>query len=159
MELLATADVLVESFRPGVMDKLGLGRVLLEKKFPRLIICSISGYGQDGSDALKVGHDINYLAKSGLLAKMKVPSVLPAQLADIAGGSYPAVMQILAAVYSREKHGKGCYIDISMTHWASILTLMEDTYQLYPNKSGAESPCPLDGVLPCYSIYPTLVFF
>jgi crotonobetainyl-CoA:carnitine CoA-transferase CaiB-like acyl-CoA transferase len=86
LALLATADVLVESFRPGVLAKLGAGPSALAARFPGLIVCSISGYGQTGPDALRAGHDVNYLAKSGVLGLMARPELLPVQVADIAGG-------------------------------------------------------------------------
>ena len=115
MHLLERADILIETFRPGVLKKLGFEPTSLQVRFPSLIICSISGYGQTGPDSLRAGHDINYLAKSGALAVMAHPSLLPVQVADIAGGSYPAAVQILAALRRRDQTGKGALIDVSMT--------------------------------------------
>ena len=117
--LLETADVLVEQFRPGVMERLGLGYETLRAKFPRLIYCAITGYGQQGPKANEAGHDLNYMAESGLLGlggdEQGQPGVPPALVADIAGGSYPAVMNILLALWRREKTGQGAFLDISMT--------------------------------------------
>jgi crotonobetainyl-CoA:carnitine CoA-transferase CaiB-like acyl-CoA transferase len=119
LSLLSTADVLVETFRPGVLAKLGASPQQLLQRFPSLIVCSISGYGQTGPDALRAGHDVNYLAKAGALGVMEKPALLPVQVADIAGGSYPAAVQILAALRHKEKTGKGAIIgQIERTCWA-----------------------------------------
>ena len=115
-KLIATADVLIESFRPGVMKKLGFDPHELHKKYPSLIICSISGYGQNGPQHLRAGHDINYISRAGLLGLMQKPSLPPAQIADLCGGSFPAAMQIIAALYYRQNNNnQGNIIDVSMT--------------------------------------------
>jgi alpha-methylacyl-CoA racemase len=114
-----TADVVVEQYRPGVMDRLGLGYETLRAVNPRLVYCAITGYGQNGPRALRAGHDLNYIGDAGLLALSSGPpgrrTVPPALIADIAGGSYPAVMNILLALRARETTGEGCFIDVSMT--------------------------------------------
>jgi alpha-methylacyl-CoA racemase len=119
MPLLQTADILVEQFRPGVMARFGLGYDDLRKINPRLIYCSISGYGQSGPRAQEAGHDINYIGNSGLLAlqpgPISAPVVPPALIADIAGGTFPALVNILLALHARHKTGEGAYIDIAMT--------------------------------------------
>jgi alpha-methylacyl-CoA racemase len=116
--LLERADILVEQFRPGVMARLGLGYEALAAINPRLIYCSITGYGQSGPKASNVGHDLNYLAESGLLAQScgtpERPALPPAQIADIGGGTYPAVINILLALIEREATGRGCHLDIAM---------------------------------------------
>lgn len=116
--LLDEYDVLIEQFRPGVMKKLGLGYSELKKIKPELIYCSITGYGQTGKHKDRAGHDINYLALSGLASygghKESGPSLSATQVADIAGGSHHAVMGILAAEIERQKTGKGQYLDISI---------------------------------------------
>jgi alpha-methylacyl-CoA racemase len=116
--LLQSADVLVEQFRPGVMDRLGLGYDALKAINPRLIYCSITGYGQNGPRRDDAAHDLNYVATSGLLNiaadKEGAPVVPMALVADIAGGAYPAVMNISFALLNRARTGAGCYIDISM---------------------------------------------
>jgi crotonobetainyl-CoA:carnitine CoA-transferase CaiB-like acyl-CoA transferase len=116
---LARADVLLEQFRPGVMDRLGLGYDALRQRFPGLIYCSITGYGQTGPRAAEAGHDLNYIAQAGLLSLSMGPSeapvVPPALIADIAGGAYPAVMNILLALEARRRGGTGAHLDISMS--------------------------------------------
>jgi alpha-methylacyl-CoA racemase len=116
--LLDEYDVLVEQFRPGVMKKLGLDYSELKKIKPELIYCSITGYGQTGSHKNRAGHDINYLALSGLASysgrKQSGPSLSATQVADVAGGSHHAVMGILAAEIERQSTGKGQYLDISI---------------------------------------------
>jgi crotonobetainyl-CoA:carnitine CoA-transferase CaiB-like acyl-CoA transferase len=117
--LLAEADILIEGFRPGVMDRLGLGPTLLAERFPRLICCSITGYGQTGPLADRAGHDLNYLAESGILALGQQgdggPVVPPLLAADIAGGAYPAVINILLALEQRRRTGRGVRLDIAMS--------------------------------------------
>jgi crotonobetainyl-CoA:carnitine CoA-transferase CaiB-like acyl-CoA transferase len=117
--LIARADILIEQFRPGVMARLGLGYDTLAKANPRLIYCSISGYGQTGPRAGEAGHDMNYQARSGLLDQHIGPGpdvTLPLPLvADIAGGSHGAVINILLALRERDRTGQGCHLDISMT--------------------------------------------
>lgn len=117
--LLAEYDILVEQFRPGVMDRLGLGYDQLAKINPKLIYCSITGYGQSGPYRERAGHDINYLALSGISASsgsaQAGPLLAGVQIADVAAGSHPAVMGILAAVIQRSSTGRGQHIDISMS--------------------------------------------
>ncbi|MFI2812891.1 MULTISPECIES: CaiB/BaiF CoA-transferase family protein [Microbulbifer] len=123
--LLTEFDVVLEQFRPGVMDRLGLGYSTLRKMRKDLVYCSVTGYGQTGPMKGRAGHDINYLALSGLASYSgradSGPTLSGTQLADIAGGSHHAVMGILAAVYQREKTGKGSHVDISMTDCAFAL--------------------------------------
>ena len=117
--LIRDADVLVEQFRPGVLERLGFDADTLEKLNPRLIVCSITGYGQGGPKRDVPGHDLNYMAESGLLSvspgSPENPTVPPALIADIAGGSFPAVINILLALRQRDQTGKGCHLDIAMT--------------------------------------------
>jgi crotonobetainyl-CoA:carnitine CoA-transferase CaiB-like acyl-CoA transferase len=116
--LIARADVVVEQFRPGVMDRLGLGHAALSSMNPRIITCSITGYGQTGPRRDAAGHDLNYLAEAGMLSLShgdpQRPVVPPALIADIAGGAYPAVMNILLALIRRGITGNGAHLDISM---------------------------------------------
>ncbi len=117
-KLVMDYDIVVEQFRPGVMDKLGVGYEALRQVNPRLIYCAITGYGQSGPYALRAGHDINYLAGSGIAdaagRKRGGPGLYNFQIADVAGGSMNAVTGILAAILYRERTGKGQYIDVSM---------------------------------------------
>lgn len=117
-ELACAADVLIEQFRPGVMARLGLGYEDLARRNPGLVYCSITGYGQSGARALKAGHDLNYLAESGLLGLTRAsdgaPVLPPVLAADIGGGAYPAVTNILLALRRRAGTGQGCHIDVAM---------------------------------------------
>ena len=117
--LAGDADILVEQFRPGVMARLGLDAATLLDLNPGLIMCSISGYGQSGPRASEAGHDINYMGLTGLLelsrGPVQAPVLPPAQIADIGGGSFPAVMNILLALIQRERTGKGTWLDIAMS--------------------------------------------
>jgi crotonobetainyl-CoA:carnitine CoA-transferase CaiB-like acyl-CoA transferase len=127
-KLLQSYDVVVEQFRPGVMARLGLDYGVLKAINPQLIYCSITGYGQTGPNKDKAGHDINYLALSGLASysgKADTGPVLSGtQIADLAGGSHHAVMAILAAVIKRQQDGMGSYIDISMLDCAFAMNGM-----------------------------------
>lgn len=118
--LLASADVLVEQYRPGVMSVWGLGYEQLRARFPRLIYVSVTGYGQQGALAQAAGHDLNYLAHSGLLhlnrddqGKPVIPNF---QIADVAGGSFQVLSEVALALLERQQTGAGKWIDISMTH-------------------------------------------
>lgn len=127
-QLLQNYDVVVEQFRPGVMARLGLDYEALKAINPQLIYCSITGYGQTGPHKDKAGHDINYMALSGLASysgKANTGPVLSGtQIADLAGGSHHAVMAILAAVVKRQQDGEGSYIDISMLDCAFAMNGM-----------------------------------
>ncbi len=118
-QLLAEYDIVIEQFRPGIMNKLALDYGSLKKVNPRVIYCSITGYGQDGPLRDRAGHDINYMALSGVMgysgSKASGPTLMGIQIADIASGSNNAIIGILAAVVNRAQTGKGQYIDISMT--------------------------------------------
>jgi len=131
--LLETADVLVEQFRPGVMDRLGLGYSQLSAKHPGLIYCAVTGYGQHDPRSMTAAHDLNYQASAGLAGVVpaggprNVPPLPPVLLGDIAGGSYPAVMSILLAILQRRHTGRGQFLDIGMARnlevfnfWATI---------------------------------------
>jgi crotonobetainyl-CoA:carnitine CoA-transferase CaiB-like acyl-CoA transferase len=127
-KMLPDFDVIVEQFRPGVMQKLGLDYPSLVDLYPELIYCSISGYGQTGPMTQKAGHDINYLALSGVASYSGTPDTGPVlsgvQIADIAGGSHHAVMAIMAAYIARQKSGRGQHLDISMTDAAFSLNAL-----------------------------------
>ena len=118
-QLLAEYDIIVEQFRPGIMAKLGLSYDSLKQINSGLIYCSITGYGQTGPLRDRAGHDINYIARSGVASysgkKDSGPSLLGMQVADVAAGSYNAVIGILAAVAHRHATGEGQHVDISMT--------------------------------------------
>lgn len=165
--LVKRADILVEQFRPGVMGRLMLGYDELRRINPRLIYCSISGYGQSGPRVHEAGHDLNYIGNTGLLDLQPGPAdgpVVPPMLAaDIAGGSFPAVINILLALRARDQTGQGCRIDIAMTDamftftWAALalgiatgrfpksgemwLVGGSPRYQIYPAKDGKLVAC------------------
>ena len=117
-QLIMEYDIILEQFRPGVMQKLGLGYDTLREINPRLIYCSLTGYGQTGPLRDAAGHDINYMSRSGIIShagrQEGGPSLMNFQIADIAVGSLNSVIGILAAVYRREQTGRGQYIDIAM---------------------------------------------
>ena len=119
IRLIKSSDIVVDQFRPGVMERIGLGYEKLKILKKSIIHCSISGYGQTGPKKYIAAHDINYMADSGLLSLARdsngAPAMPAAQIADIAGGSYPAVINILLALRHAEKTGIGSFLDISMT--------------------------------------------
>jgi crotonobetainyl-CoA:carnitine CoA-transferase CaiB-like acyl-CoA transferase len=159
LRLARDADVVLESFRPGVMERLGLGYERLKEAQPGIIYCAISGYGQDGPYYLRAGHDLNYAGYAGLLHYNRgahgEPAMPATQLGDLAGGSYMAVMGILAAVVGRTKTGEGRKIDVSMTEGVmSLLPLVASAY-LNTGKAPRPGHSTLDGGLPCYNIYET----
>ena len=125
IELAAEADIVLEQFRPGVADRLGLGYDDMKAVNPSIVYCSISGYGHTGEYAGRAGHDLNYLAESGLLGTVVgddgAPSLPVSPLADIAGGTYPALVNILLALRLRDSSGEGTRIQLSMTHNLQVL--------------------------------------
>ena len=126
--LAKNADIVIEGFRPGVVERLGINYEVMKRKNPNIIYCSISGYGQSGGRQEQPGHDVNYMSTAGvlgLIGEKKKPSVIPGiQIADIAGGSMNGVIGILLALHARDTIGKGQYIDISMTDGVlGLLTL------------------------------------
>lgn len=153
-KLIATADVVIESFRPGVMQKLGFAPKDLLSKYPSLIICSISGYGQSGSYKLRAGHDINYLAHAGLLGLNKRPQLPPAQIADLCGGAMPAALQVIAALYHRAKNGnRGNIIDVSMTDCSYALGVIPQAIAQNSSMAVSDGRYVLNGAVPCYNVY------
>ncbi|MBT3583918.1 MAG: CoA transferase [Halobacteriovoraceae bacterium] len=150
--LIADTDILIESFRPGVMQKLGLDYRQLKEKFPRLIYCSLTGYGQSGPYRNEPGHDLNYLGLSGVLADQNPPAPFPLQVADMAGGSLQALAALTTALYRREKKKVGCYLDIAMLDGVLNMT------QLLYEEAGPETPHLkniLSGDQPWYRCYQT----
>jgi alpha-methylacyl-CoA racemase len=157
--LIARADVLVEQFRPGVMSRLGLGYADVRRINPRLVYCSITGYGQDGPRADEAGHDLNYIGNTGLLALQPGPTgepvVPPALIADIGGGTFPAVINILMGLRQRDATGEGCHLDIAMAD--AMFTFA--WYALAVGQATGRFPGPgelqLAGGSPRYQLYPT----
>ena len=159
LALAAEADVVVEQFRPGVADRLGLGYEHVSSVNPDVVYCSITGYGPTGPHAQRAGHDLNYLAESGLLGVVTdstgSPSLPVSTLADIAGGTYPAVVNILLALRQRDITGEGTHLQVSMTDNLHVLA-----YGYFAtHQAGGGWPRPgaelLTGGSPRYQIYPT----
>ncbi|WP_331763595.1 CaiB/BaiF CoA-transferase family protein [Streptomyces anthocyanicus] len=159
LEMAAAADVVVEQFRPGVVERLGLGYQQVRAVNPGVIYCSITGYGQHGPNATRAAHDLNYLAETGLLGVVVDrggnPPLPPTVLADIAAGTYPAVMNILLALRQRDATGEGCHLDIGMTRNLQLLA-----YGYFATHQGGGGwPAPgselLTGGSPRYRVYAT----
>jgi alpha-methylacyl-CoA racemase len=159
LELLEHADVLLESFRPGTLARLGLGYEQLKTRFPRLIYCAISGYGQDGPYRQRAGHDLNYAGYAGLLDYNRDEQgkpLLPAtQLGDLVGGGLMAVVGTLMAVIGRAQSGQGCLVDAAMTEGITALLPFISSVYLETGKAPVPGHAMLDGALPCYNIYET----
>ena len=158
LELADEAEVLIECFRTGVAVRLGIGFEQLSARNPALVYCSISGYGQSGPRADEAGHDINYIGSTGVLdlqpGPLDRPVVPPMLVADIAGGSFPAVINILLALRARDQSGQGCHLDIAMTDAMF-------TFAWYAMALGAAAKFPKPGEMwlvgssPRYQLYPT----
>ncbi len=159
LPLIERADILVEQFRPGVMARLGLDYDSLRRINPRLVYCSISGYGQSGPRAGEAGHDINYIGATGLLDLQPGPSdqpvVPPALIADIGGGSFPAVINILLALRQREQSGQGCYLDIAMTDAMFSFAIFAQAAGQASGKFPEPGELRIAGGSPRYQLYPT----
>jgi alpha-methylacyl-CoA racemase len=158
LRLVGQADVVVESFRPGVMDKLGLGYAQLAAANPRIVLCSISGFGQTGPYVHRAGHDIGYLAVAGVLAmggeRGGAPMMPGVQIADLAGGALWGATAILGALVGRQRTGKGAHLDISMTEGALAL-LAAELGNLDCGLPATRGMARLNGGFACYGIYRT----
>jgi crotonobetainyl-CoA:carnitine CoA-transferase CaiB-like acyl-CoA transferase len=143
LALLRDADVVLESFRPGVASRLGIGP---EHVPERAVYCSITGFGLGGRHEQRAGHDLNYLGWAGALWDT-APALPPVQVADLAAGGLVAVTKILAALLERDRTGKGCHVVVSMTH---------GSHRLVAHRFGGETIARmLTGGLACYRIYAT----
>lgn len=159
LRLVEKADVVLESFRPGVLERLNLGYEQLKAVNPGIIYCAVSGYGQDGPYRLRAGHDLNYAGYAGMLHYNRgsngEPAMPATQYGDLAGGSYMALIGILTALVGRAQSGEGRMIDVSMTEGVlSLLPFFASTY-LNAGKPPVPATSALDGGLPCYNIYET----
>lgn len=156
-KLASTADVLLEGFRPGVMQRLGLSFDSLSKENPRLIYCAISGYGQDGPNRLKPGHDINYMAEAGALQLFgragEGPIVPGLSIADVGGGSLMASTAILAALLARGATGRGQFVDVSMHDGAIAWLALHAADMLFAGIEPKGGERPFIGQAPCYNVY------
>lgn len=159
LKLVETADVLVENFRPGFMDKLGIGYADLKEANPKLIYCAITGYGQTGPARNRPGHDINYISEAGILGltasqggSLPLPGV---QMADLGGGSLMAVIGILLAINAQRQTAQGQYIDIAMADgimsWLPLVAAEYLTGGIAPVAGEHQ----YTGSLACYNTYRT----
>ncbi len=159
LRMVERADVVVESFRPGVLARLGVGWSTLSARNPRVILCSISGYGQTGPYRERAGHDLNYIALAGVLAMTGAAGgapVLPGvQLADLAGGAMWGAVGILAALVGRQATGQGRHLDISMTEGALTLLAAELGSMAIGGTAPTRGAGTLNGGLACYGVYAT----
>jgi alpha-methylacyl-CoA racemase len=157
LKLAREYDVLLESFRPGVLDRLGVGYERLKQENPRLVYCAITGYGQDGPYRDRSGHDMNYLGLTGLLGltgeKDGPPIQAGGQIADIGGGALMGAFGIMAALHERERSGEGQFVDVSMADgslsWLALIAARRFAEGYVPTRGEPE----LSGGLICYRPY------
>lgn len=159
LRLVETADVVVEGFRPGVMARLGLGHEALAERNPRVVLCSITGYGQTGPYALRAGHDINYLGYAGVLDQIGTAGGSPAlsnvQIGDLLGGTMGAVMGIMVALFEAQRSGQGRHVDVSMTDASFAHAIFPLTEVLAHGGVPPRGEALLSGGVPCYGVYET----
>lgn len=153
------AHVLVEGFRPGVMARLGLGWETLQTANPKLVMCAITGYGQQGPWADRAGHDINYIAMAGVLeqiATIEGEIALPNfQIGDLMGGAQAAVCGVLGALLAVERGGDGRFVDISMTHEVARHNVIAGVMLAATGRTSPPGRDLLTGGAPCYGVYRT----
>jgi alpha-methylacyl-CoA racemase len=149
--LLGSADVLLATFRPGTLERLGLGPERLRRDFPRLVVCSLTGWGEEGPYAPRAGHDLTYQALAGTLASTAAMPGAP--LADLAG-AWSAVASVLAALVARQGSGAGAWIDAALYDVALHSNLTAWAAEAGAPR-GVGERLPLTGALPCYGLYPT----
>ncbi len=159
LALVANSDVLVEGFRPGVMARLGLDYAALREHNAALVYCAITGYGSASPWAMRAGHDINYLAVSGVLDQVgergRPPSISNWQIADLAGGALASAARICAALVQAKATGIGSFVDVSMTHEVARLNIIAE-HGLLLDAAKPRGEDWLTGGWPCYGIYRTL---
>jgi len=157
LKLVESADVLVESFRPGVLDKLGVGYDVLRQANPALVYCPITGYGQDGPNRDRAGHDLNYLGLNGILGLTGEAGGPPiqsgAQIADLGGGGLTAAVGILAALHDVRRSGEGQLVDISMTDGSLSWLVMEAARYFGSGEVPERGNIMLSGGIVCYRPY------
>jgi alpha-methylacyl-CoA racemase len=158
LRLATNADVVIESFRPGVVQRLGIGYDDVREVNPRIVYCATSGYGQTGPRSQWAGHDLNYLAVSGYLAMTErtnddKPPLPGTTIADSTGGGLHAVTAILAALLARSTSGEGAYLDVAVVDgMLSVMALQVDDY-LATGRDPAPATSPLGGRFACYDVY------
>ncbi|SFQ95710.1 CaiB/BaiF CoA transferase family protein [Desulfoscipio geothermicus] len=158
LALARRANVIIEGFRPGVMDALGLGYESARQVNPGIVYCSLSGYGQDGPYRDRAGHDINYLSVSGVLGITGVrdaqPVVPGVQVADLTGGMF-AVIGILSALWQKQREGRGAYLDLSMTDGLFSMMSVHLANLIATGTPAVRGDMMLSGRLTCYNVYRT----
>jgi crotonobetainyl-CoA:carnitine CoA-transferase CaiB-like acyl-CoA transferase len=159
LRLAKVADVVVEGFRPGVVDRLGIGYQQVREINPRVVYCSISGYGQSGPDRLRAGHDINYLACAGVGDQIGIsggpPAIPNLQAGDLLGGSLTSVMGILAGLVDAQARGTGRYVDVAMTDSLMAHSVLALSAMTASGRTAPRGEDMLSGGLPCYNYYRT----
>jgi alpha-methylacyl-CoA racemase len=156
-ELVKTADVVVEQFRPGFLDKIGIGYEAAKIVNSQIIYVSVTGYGQTGPYSKLAGHDLNYTACAGVLGMTGeadgAPTMAGVQLADVAGGSYMSIIATLSALHARNRTGVGQHVDVAMTD--GVMPLLSAVYAQYAGGADNTSrgKAPLSGGLPNYGVY------
>lgn len=158
-KLVLGADLVVEGFRPGVMERLGIGHAALKELNPKIVMCSISGYGQSGPYRERAGHDLNYCAVTGLIDQTGYPGgapVIPAfQIADLAGGTLTALASVLAALYKAQRSGEGSHVDVAMADSVMAHTIFSLASYRAASATPGRGEGALSGGLPCYNVYDT----
>ena len=157
--MVQRADVLVQEYRPGVAERLGIGYEQMSVRNDRLIYCAITGYGQDGPYRNLVGHDLNYIATAGVLSILgragQLPTIPHNLIADYAGGGMHAAIGILAALVARTQSGRGQFVDISMMDGSMALMAQSFASFFANGRLPARGETPLDGAIPNYNLYET----
>ncbi|WP_234196833.1 CaiB/BaiF CoA transferase family protein [Pseudacidovorax sp. NFM-22] len=159
LRLCERADVLVESFRPGVMDRLGVGVAAAQARNPRLVYCSITGYGQTGPMREAAGHDMNYAALTGVAEQMgragAPPALSSVPVADLLGGTMPAVMGILAALFDAARTGRGRHVDVAIADGLLAHAVIPHMAVAGGDRARPLGTDKLTGALACYDHYAT----
>jgi len=159
LRLVKTAQVIVESFRPGVMDKLGVGYEAVKAINPQIVFCAISGYGQTGPYREHAGHDINYLGYAGIAEQIGAaggpPTLLGFQIADLLGGAMTPAFAIMAALFDAQRSGQGRFVDVSMTDAVLAHSIMPLLGVLRTGSAPARGADMLSGGIPAYNVYAT----
>ncbi len=160
LRLVERFDVLIESFRPGVMDRLGLGWSNLRTTNPSLVYCAITGFGQEGPRAQEAGHDVNYAGYAGMLSIVGEeggrPVIPGVQVGDLAGGGMASVIAILAALHRRHVTGRGDFCDIAMSDGIVSWLSIHASEFFATGKPPQREQMHLSGLYPCYRIYPAV---
>ncbi|MGH6610610.1 MAG: CaiB/BaiF CoA transferase family protein, partial [Burkholderiaceae bacterium] len=155
LRLVDRADALIEQFRPGVMQRLGIGWGVLHARNPRVVMCSLSGYGQSGPLEQRAGHDLNYVAMTGVLdqvradGKLAIPNL---QIGDLLGGTLAALSTLLIALIGAQRTGRGAYVDVAMTDGLLAHHLFPHSYVDAGIEPIAENTL-LTGGVACYQVY------